>query len=736
MGFLNPLMLWGTLGVLIPIAIHLLNRYRHREIDWAAMELLRRALVIRARQIRLEDILILILRCLAVLLIALAMARPTIRPSAAGWFGAHAQVGAVIALDGSYSMAHRPGVKTRFARAVERVREILDTLDAGSPLTLVLMGNRPRILLRNVGYNENRLDRLLKDLTPLPERLNLEPCLEELESLVREVMAPVRECYLVTDAQAATWEELSEKASLSLREIGAAAHVFFLSTASESVENVALTRFALASGTLRKGTMARYVAEVRNFGRSPKKDVAVTLLLNENPVCQRVLARVAAGEAEAVPLFARFAQAGNTRLSARLDQDPLTTDNTRHAVACVREHVRVLCVDGEPSDKPYQGETDYLVTALAPVSAAPSRTSLQVKTVPRLLLPAQRLSEYQVVILANVPDIHRDQVAALHNFVEQGGGLIVFLGDKIIPRLFNARMRDGASSLLPGEIVALGNPGNRPLTWSLEAAMTGHPISRVLATLPRDLLNQARFKQFFKIRLDQGARTILKLAGSGAPLLAEKSVGRGHVLLYTSTADREWTDFVVHPAYPILLHQAVTYLSRQAHERSVTVGEPLVVPLPAQTAQPSAIFRDPSGEQSPIQVTERDGERVAQYTKTDWPGFYEVRHAPGVPPIVAAVNVDPTESDVRSLERGQVAAAFRGLPVRPLPWGEELAVAVRQTRVGRELWRVLLLVGLGVLLLEAFLAHRFSKRIETGASAPSFGSREEILPGGEPAKAE
>ncbi|NQT50474.1 BatA domain-containing protein, partial [bacterium] len=118
--FINPILLWGLAGISLPIVIHLLNRFRHKEVDWAAMALLRRALVVRSRQVRIEDLLILVLRCLAVLLLALAMARPTIR-SAGGLLGKDAQVGVLVALDGSYSMAHRPGVHSRFRRAVGRV---------------------------------------------------------------------------------------------------------------------------------------------------------------------------------------------------------------------------------------------------------------------------------------------------------------------------------------------------------------------------------------------------------------------------------------------------------------------------------------------------------------------------------------------------------------------------------------------------------------------------------------
>jgi len=726
MGFLNSAMLWGTLAVLLPIAIHLLNRYRHKEIDWAAMELLRRALVVRARQIRIEDILILILRCLAVLLIALAMARPTLTASGAKWFGAESQVGVVIAIDASYSMAHRPGVNTRFDRALTRVRAALETLDPGNPLSLVVMGSRPRIVLRNVGYDEARLEKVLAKLSPLPERLNLELCFEEVETLVSELRAPVRECYVVTDAQASTWKELSEKARIAMREMSTVARVFYLSTASENAENLGITGFGLASGTLRKASMARYVAAVRNFGRQAQEKVTVGLTVNGSPVDQRVIDRIPAGKDASVPLFVRFDRSGDSRLSVRLAPDPLTTDNVRYAVAHVRDQVRVLCVDGEPSDEPFEGETAFLETALAPRRGAMAGPSLVVKTVPWLAVSSQRLADYQAVVLANVPNLRAERVAALQSYVQQGGGLVIFLGDKMIPRAFNARMTENGAQLLPATLKALANPQDDEGV-AMEVEMTGHPVARGLEAVPAELLNAARFFQYFRTDVAKGGRTILRMAGTGDPLLVEKTLGRGHVLLFTSTADREWTNLAVNPIYPILLQQMVTYLTRQEHERSFTVGEPIQLVLPRQSMRSNVMFRDPTGKDHPIQVTERNGQRIIAHERPDVTGFYEARYAAGMSPLVTAVNVDATESDVQSLVGSQLTTAFKTVPVRILAWGEDMDLAIRASRVGHELWRVLLTIGLAVLVLESFLAHRFSRRLTGGVEAGRPAAREQLL---------
>ena len=82
MSFLNPLLLLAALGISLPILAHLLNRFQVQHTDWAAMQFLNRSVRVLSRQIKLRDLLLLILRCLALLLLAFALARPDIGAAA------------------------------------------------------------------------------------------------------------------------------------------------------------------------------------------------------------------------------------------------------------------------------------------------------------------------------------------------------------------------------------------------------------------------------------------------------------------------------------------------------------------------------------------------------------------------------------------------------------------------------------------------------------------------------
>src|SRR5262245_4083643 len=64
-------------AVSVPIIIHLLNRRRFRVMNWAAMRFLLAAQRKNSRRMRLEQLILLLVRCLLVLLIVLAMCAVT-----------------------------------------------------------------------------------------------------------------------------------------------------------------------------------------------------------------------------------------------------------------------------------------------------------------------------------------------------------------------------------------------------------------------------------------------------------------------------------------------------------------------------------------------------------------------------------------------------------------------------------------------------------------------------------
>jgi hypothetical protein len=716
--FLNPWLLLGTLGVGVPILIHLLNRYRFKETDWAAMQFLSRAARVRSRQIRLKDILLLFLRCMAVLLFTLALARPTVRPSGVSWLGGETRAGAVIALDGSYSMMHTPAMRTRFDAALECVERIASTLKPGDPVSLVLMGGRHRVLLRNVPHDAERFRAALRNVSALPERLNLDTCPGLLDELAREIKAVQREVYVVSDVQAVDWHRLSAEVREGFRELGRMARVFLVPVGQADADNLAVTDFHLVSGVLRQGTMARYAATLQNFGGRACDNVQVVCRLDGVAVDQNGAERIEPGRTATVSLFVPFNRTGTARLTAETGKDALDLDNVRRVVADVRERVSVLCVDGSPSTEPFRGAADFVVHALRATAAEIAGDSVVIRSIPWLALPTERFTDCDIVVLANVADVTQEQSGRLYDFVREGGGLVLFVGNNVKPAVWNSRMRAGQDALLPARLVQASDARfaerkGRPL----DPVMADHPVCLPLRSLPADLLSEVRFRRVMEVRADAASRVLMRVAGAGDPVLIEKPIGRGKVLLFTSTADREWNDMVVNPAYPMMLQQLVTYLSAREYEGPLLVGDAMVVTVDGDQAGADVSFEDAAGHVELVPAIRKADRTAASLPRAETVGFYTVRHNMSRPPITLAVNPDTTESDVRGLDRDALRTAMKGLPVNVAVEGRRLLESIREARVGRELWRTLAIAALIFLVAESLLAGRLSRRTQAEAAA-------------------
>ena len=229
------------------------------------------------------------------------------------------------------------------------------------------------------------------------------------------------------------------------------------------------------------------------------------------------------------------------------------------------------------------------------------------------------------------------------------------------------------------------------------------------------MLDTGGFRKAFRVKTGPGAQGIITFAENNLPLLLERRLGRGSVLLFTSTVDRDWTDFPVQPLCPILVQQMVTYLIRAGTMRSFTVGEPLFLPAVGQETGSTIILRGPDAKDAVVKVVDRDGQNVAAAAGSDTAGFYDLRGEDGgavSPPV--AVNVDPTESDVRIAGQAALETELSGIPLRFVLPDVNLPSAIRESRVGRELGGALLLLALAVFVVQSLLAKVFTRRIEGG----------------------
>ena len=711
MSFLNPWLLLAALGISLPILAHLLNRYQVQHTDWAAMRFLDRSVRVRSRQLKLRDLLLLILRCLALLLLVFALSRPVWEKSSS-WMPGERRAGVVIAIDSSFSMGHGFEGQSRFAEALKRVDVISKKMAPGDPITLVLLGGDQRVLLRNMAFDPIRFDEALADLKPGAGKLDLANEPKRIAGLVADMEAPNKEVYLITDAQTTDWKQPSAQLRDSLVALGQQAKVVVVPVRGEDA-NLAVTDLQLASGVLRKGTTARYRATVRNCGSAPASNVVVQCRVDDVEIDRKIIPVIASGASESVSLFVPFHNAGASRITAEISGDGLAADNVRRSVAVVRDKISVLCVDGSSGDA-----GRLVVSALMARADGATGDDQRIRTIPWLSFPAENLNDVDVIVFADVPEITAEQAQQLEKFVRKGNGLVWFSGDNVKAAAWNERAASAETPLLPAMIrskvetsdsLGAGKP--------LDSEISDHPVCLPLLSLPQDLLGETRFLRLLEVEPLPNSVPVLQLAGGRKPVLLEHALGRGQVFMFTTTAETTWNNMALTPVFPMVMQQIVTYLSGREFERPRTVGDSLALTYVDQPDASDAVFETPSEESITVPVRETGRQFVALLESAPEAGYYTARVSVQAPGLPIAVNVDSNESDVTCLPEPDLRNNLTGLGLGVAVGDVELAAAIESARTGSSSWRFFMMAALVFLLLESLLADRMMARSQSKAES-------------------
>jgi hypothetical protein len=206
--------------------------------------------------------------------------------------------------------------------------------------------------------------------------------------------------------------------------------------------------------------------------------------------------------------------------------------------------------------------------------------------------------------------------------------------------------------------------------------------------------------------------SILARFDDGAVALAERRVGKGHVLAWSSTLDSYWNDLALKPVFVPFVHQTMRYLGRYVEAKlSYTVGDvfdPASVPQTDQAGEESQrgvlAAMTPGGR-----AIETSEGHLGPFPLTE-PGFYEIRSSDDRTggPVAIAVNVAAEESDLAPLDPAELVAAVTAPGTEGKVGAEpDLTVAEQERRQG--LWWYLLVVGVLLLVVEAIVAARLPR---------------------------
>lgn len=714
MTFLNTILLAGAAAFMIPLIIHLLNKRRVKVVRWGAMHLLHEVLKQKKRRLQIEQWLLLMTRIAIPIVLALCLARPVL--SALRQIPGFGKTSAAILLDDSFSMRAPNPAGTAASQARQDIQRVLDNLPRGSDAQVILAGGTPRKMMDQA---TSALDLIPKQLVDLPSQagpVNANELFQTAGAALQKTSNAAREIVMVSDFQESDWKAIADGASLpaleSMMKQEPKPQVTFYRVPTELSENLSIASAELSALVAAETQPVGLRVRVKNHGKRPWQDVAVHL---EADGARLRTARVSVPpEGEASLSFTHaFDKVGDHTLAVRLEGDSFPEDNAFYSVIQVRNQLNTLLIDGDPGNEPLAGSVDFLEIALAPHQSAAASLKDLVRTqkIDFKRLRADDFRGQEVVVLANVDRFNR--LPDLDRFVKDGGGLLVFAGPKCDIDWYNREFFKGGNGLFPCAVKGYGRTESNENAARVLLQRLSHPSVAYFNDPRSGRLQDVEFHHWFQLApSDDQTRTLLSL-DRGAPLIVEKKIGRGRVIAVATTANPEWSNLPLQPFFVPLAQRLVTYLATQSTTPAWQfVGAPLQVNLKKEQADVDFTLADPLGKTEDIK-SRKEGEAALLETKPiTSPGVYELKqkNAAAAPPRLFAFNVNPAESQLRTLSSEDVRKMAARLGAGFAESFDSYEKLDRERRHGAEFWQPFLLALLVLLFFEVLLQQRISGR--------------------------
>ena len=612
MGFLAPWFLAGAAAVGLPVYLHLLRRHRSTPLPFSSLMFFERRTQSSIKHRRLRFLLLLAFRLAVILLLALAFANPFIERSAASISGEKLDL---LVIDDSFSM--RAG--TRLADAKRDALAFLGGRKPSERAQVMALASQVHVLTEPT-QDSGVLRSAVSSVQPGDTRASFGELAGTLRSMAETVHTPI-ELHLFSDIQRTampgSFGEMALPGNVSL----------VLHPGARGPEPNWTVESVNAPGEVFDPKKSRVQAVISGY-HTPAAKKSVSLVVNGKAIATQMVDVPANGRAS-VEFTSLDVPYGLTRCEVRIDSaDSLPADDASFFAVKRSDPRKVLFVyESNDTRSPL-----YFRAALT--AAAESAFNLETVSVDRVA--NAQPNGHDFVVLSDVASLPSSFESALTNYVKAGGSVFIaagtstahhpnipIFGDTITDSRYYSR--EGARFQTVGE--------TDPSYPSLEKAN-----------------RWAGVKFYFAVRVaGNNARVAARLTDQ-TPLLLEKKIGEGRVLLFTSGLDNLTNDFPLHPVFIPFIDQTARYLAGMETRAGSRIVDSFLELRTAKEQSVGVEVVDPDGKR-PLSLKEATAAQSFQLTRA---GFYQLRLANGRQDLIG-VNADRRESDLDVIPKDVLA---------------------------------------------------------------------------------
>ncbi len=693
--FLNSSILLGLLAATIPIIIHLITRQKVKKVFFSSLYFLRELRTQKIRRIKIRQILLLIIRTLIILLLILAFARPTLKSNLAQAIQSQAKTSAVIVLDNSMSMAREIEGRKMFDLAKDKLNELTELFNTGDELFAVTTAPGTPRVYSGAKYDIDRVVKLISQTKIEFGHTDIVSAIFESKSILQKRQNINKEIYLISDLQENAFEGVEEFVTPILAEENIKLYVIPMN--DENIDNLGVVDIKTANQIIEKGKVVELKVTITNFGALEVRDKLIQLFVEGKRSAQATVS-LKPKESQTIAFKIIPDQTGLLTGSVLLEDDGLILDNRRYFTFYVPDNIKVLVVGNKEEDIRFLN----IAAGISPNFEVTHKIQEQIYY--------NDLENYDVLLFSNIPYLQQTEMARLGNFIEQGGGLIIFLGNNVDLKSYNITLNQKYD--LPDYAETVGTLSRKSSYLTLGKIDFSHPIFRGMFDKNPEQLDSPRFFFAVKSNINPKNESIIEFSNSN-PFLTETTVGKGKVLNFFTAIDPDWTDLYTKGIFVPLINRSIVYLAGVSDKTQRELLTHLEIKSTIKSDDEFVNFeiQKPDGSFERVRPTIGNGVYQINYKNTNQLGIYTL-YSKKNKIDQWAVNFWPGESNISMISGKKFREIVGTENVTYVDRTDSIINSVLTSRFGRELWKFFILAALILLIIEMLIA-RESKSVPT-----------------------
>lgn len=629
----------GIAALGLPLAIHFFTRPKPVRLPLSTIRFVQQAVQQRRARHRLRDWVILMLRTLAIALLALTFSRPLFDGRAASVVDDSVDHHRIVLVDVSQSMAEIDhGVVAMDRAKVVAARELAGF---NKHANLILAGAQPKAVFDTPSRNLKALREALASARPQPERINVDAALElASQMLSRSDEEAKLELVIVSDFQRTNWasakfETLPENCEIRLESVAPEAD-----SANFGIVDVRFGDRATVGG------LSQLEIEIRNFSSEPRK-ISCAVELDDAAFVVDSFCPARDRTVVSHPIEIRTAgwKIGSVQI---LDHQDALREDDHFAFALetvANDEIKLVTRTRSVSEH----NSDYFIErAISPFA---DERVVGEPTISRLLpnrLDPQSVGNSQLLIFDQPGKLENEQIELMASLLRRGRNILYFASELIDANNLKLLYQAVGSDLqAPVEFVPGTESSVRRNLKIATVQQSRRPFS-VFGETVEASLSSLQFSGGLESRPLAGAieEEVLARLSDGSALVFISRAGAGNLCVFNADLNR--SNFVQHPTFVPVLNELVDVMLQSSGRRQPAYcGEPITRLLPTDIDQTDGLTIQPDDVGGSFR---RSGQGVVwSASSPGGPGVAEIRQSDALV-YAATIQIPPEESDLRYLD--------------------------------------------------------------------------------------